>query len=106
MFSISLLYELIGSDLNTLIINATNEAINELISLDDNLEVKNDDQLKENLINLKLNSKHFNLAFNLTSPSFNDEEIKEFDRIFAKLRSDDSFDKKPISLETKSIFAF
>lgn len=70
-----------GSDLNTLIINATNQAINELISLDDKLEIENDDNLKQNLIDLKLNSSHFQSALQATSPSFNDKEILEYKKM-------------------------
>ena len=70
-----------GSDLNTLIINASNQAINQLISLDSELNVQNSAELEQNLANLKLNNSHFQLALQLTSPSFNENEIKDYNKM-------------------------
>lgn len=70
-----------GSDLNTLIINATNLAINELIKLDDELNVRNSDEMENNLLNLKLNRTHFQMALQSTSSSFNEKEIHEYNKM-------------------------
>lgn len=70
-----------GSDLNTLIVNATNQAINELISLDDELNVLNSTEIEQSLSTFKLNNSHFQLALQSTNPSFNEEEIKEYDQM-------------------------
>lgn len=70
-----------GSDLNTLIINATNLAMNELIKLDDELNVLNHDEIEQSLPELKLNDSHFRVALQKTSPSFNESEILEYNRM-------------------------
>lgn len=70
-----------GSDLNTLIINATNQAINELITLDDELNVQNHEEIERSLSALKLNEAHFRLALESTSPSFSDREIEEYNKM-------------------------
>ena len=70
-----------GSDLNTLIINASNQAINELIYLDDELNVQNHVEIERSLSSLKLNNSYFRLALGSTSPSFSNREVQEYNKM-------------------------
>ncbi|KAK4336887.1 hypothetical protein RND71_043714 [Anisodus tanguticus] len=67
-----------GSDLNALFINTQNEAVNEIIKLNDDLEIENEEEFKENLIKLKLNIKHFKKALTYTFPSLDKYERERY----------------------------